>query len=456
MTVSCTGDRTEQARNGDRPNIIFLLTDDQRWDALGYAGNETIRTPEMDRLAREGTFFRNAYVTTSICAVSRACILSGQYARRHGIHNFVKDFSPEQYARIYPVLLRESGYYTGFIGKYGINNREESMPGDRFDYWRGFPGQNRYWHKDDKGNDIHLTRIMGSQALEFLDRAPENTPFCLSVSFKAPHVQDGDPNQFLYDSAYEELYEDVVMPLPETHAGHFWESCPEIFRTNQGVLNESRRRWEIRFSTHELHQHSVKGYYRLIYGVDRVIGEIREKLEEKGLSGNTVFILAGDNGFFLAEHGMAGKWYGYEESIRVPLIVYDPRLPEKYSGLIRDETVLNIDIAPTILEIAGVPLPDKMQGRSLVALCRNEDPGDWRKAFFYEHLFEHPAIPRSEGYVGERYKLLKYLFADTSYFELYDLEKDPFEIDDKTDDPAYAGILQQMKIRLDSIREASR
>ena len=431
-----------------RPNIIFLLTDDHRWDVLGAAGNDIIQTPELDQIAHTGVRFRNAYVTTPICAVSRASIFSGQYERRHGIHDFGTDFAPEALALTYPVLLEEAGYWTGFIGKYGVG---KNMPEEAFDVWYGIPGQPTYETTDEDGAPIHLTRLMGRQAVAFLEHAPENQPFSLSISFKAPHVQDGDPRQFIYDPAYEGLYQDVTVPVPETAAPDYLEQLPPFLRSDS---TEARRRWQIRFATPEMYQRSVKGYYRLITGVDVVVGQIRDALRRLGHDDDTVIIYMGDNGFFLGEHGLAGKWYGYEESIRVPLLIYDPRLPEPLRGQVRDEMALNVDVAPTILSLAEIPVPQQMQGRSLLPLVRGEEV-DWREDFLFEHLFSHTRIPRSDGIVGGRYKYLRYMDQEPVYEQLFDLEEDPHEVTNLAGRPGYASILERMRGRYEELVEAA-
>jgi arylsulfatase A-like enzyme len=296
-----------------QPNIIFLVTDDHRADAMGCAGNPIIQTPNMDALAADGVRFTNAFVTTSICASSRASIFTGQWTRRHGIIDFRTHFSPEALAQTYPMLLSQAGYRIGFIGKYGVGPKKD-LPIDKYDYWKGFPGQGRYEHKDENGNYKHLTQIMGEQAIEFLQGCSEDRPFCLSISFKAPHVQDNDPRQFIYDRAYRNLYSDVTIPTPETANPLYFDALPEFLRTS-----EARRRWSIRFPNPEKFQESVKSYYRLITGVDVVIGEIRDRLKQLNYDDNTVIILTGDNGFYLGEYGLAGKWFPHELSIRVPL-----------------------------------------------------------------------------------------------------------------------------------------
>jgi arylsulfatase A-like enzyme len=427
------------------PNIIFLLTDDQRWDAMGCMGNPDIQTPEMDKLAGEGIKFIHAYVTTPICAISRASILSGQYARKHNIHDFKTHFTKSAYLNTYPMQLKKAGYRIGFIGKYGVG-KEEDFPKDQYDYWACFPGQGYYWHKDSLGNDLHLTRIMGNQALEFLKNTPDNQPFCLSVSFKAPHCQDSDPDQFLFDSSYIDLYRNKIFTTPETSDSSYWNSFPAFFRNS----NEARIRWHIRFDTPEKFQHSLKGYYRLIYGVDVQIGRIRKYLKESGKEKNTIIILMGDNGFYLAEHGMAGKWYVHEESIRVPFIIYDPRVSGDHTGITNTRMVLNIDVAPTILDYAGINPPSTMQGKSVREILYKEDV-QWRKDFLFEHPFKYKTLPRSEGVVTKGWKYVRFIDREPGYEWMYHTGIDPKEKQNLADDEKYADKKDQLKKRFEEL-----
>lgn len=435
---------TVAADSTKHPNIIFLLTDDQRWDTLGCMGNDIIQTPHIDAMASEGVVFDNAFITTSICAPSRATYLSGQYVCHHGINGFQQTFSDEQWAATYPAMLREAGYATGFVGKYGVGGK---MPEDKFTFWRGYPGQGHYEQKDEQGNHKHLTQVHEEAALEFLRDYSGKQPFCLSVSFKAPHCQDGDPRQFIYDPRYAELYKDVTIPPVETNDDQYYERFPEFFRKK----NEARKRWEIRFSEPDLYQEMVRGYYRLITGVDRVVGALRAELETQGVADNTVIVYMADNGFFLGEHGLAGKWYGYDPSIRVPLVVYDPRLPETQRGRRCAEMALNTDIAPTILSLAGITPPEVMQGRDLSPLIEGQQTA-WRDDFYYEHSFEHPAIPKSDGVVGKRFKYLRYYEQTPVYEELFDREEDPQEINNLAVDPNHAELLNRMRERCAALK----
>jgi len=446
--AGCDTELAEPGHAGKRPpNIIFLLTDDQRADTMGCAGNPIIRTPNMDDLANYGVRFNNAFVTTSICASSRASIFTGQWTRRHGITDFQTPFSEAALAQTYPMLLSQAGYRIGFIGKYGVGAKKD-LPIDKYDYWKGFPGQGRYENKDEDGNYKHLTRIMGEQAIEFLNGCSHDRSFCLSVSFKAPHVQDNDPRQFIYDRAYENLYSDVTIPTPETANPLYFDALPEFLRTS-----EARRRWQIRFPNPEMFQESVKSYYRLITGVDVVIGKIRDRLKQLNFDDNTVIMLTGDNGFYLGEYGLAGKWFPHELSIRVPLLVYDPRADTKRRGLVLDQMALNVDIAPTILELAHLEVPQQMQGRSLLPLLKGKKP-KWRTEFFYEHPFVHKTIARSEALRTQRWKYARYI--DYNYEELYDLKNDPTETINLAKDEKYRETLTSLRKRCSDLAKKAK
>ncbi|MBE3070168.1 MAG: sulfatase [Planctomycetes bacterium] len=450
----CEPARRPAAAPDLRPNILFLLTDDQRWDTLGCMGNPLIRTPHVDRLASLGTVFENMFVTTSICMASRASFFTGQYTRCHGVDDFSKPLSPEAFALSYPERLRAAGYRTGFVGKYGVG----PVPEGRFDFIRAFAGQGHYFPESpaararpqDAGElaGPHQNALMADQAIEFLDDGSPGRPFCLSVSFKSPHCQDGDPRQFLSEPDLADLYKDAAIPAPATADPADFDRLPDFVKRSEG-----RRRWPVRFATPEMRQEMVRAYWRLISGVDRAVGRLCDALDARGLASNTVILFAGDNGFFLGEHGLAGKWLAYEESIRVPLVVYDPRLAFAQRGRRVREPALNIDVAPTILDLAGLPVPDAMQGRSLVALARGEAP-PWRTDWFYEHTMLPGIIPPSEAVRDARYKYIRYVAADPPVEELYDLAADPHEARSLAADPSHADRLAALRLRWQTWHDA--
>lgn len=433
----------EERHFAQRPNIILLLTDDQRWDALGAMGNTIIQTPHLDQLATQGILFQNAYTTTSICCVSRASIFTGQYEAFHQIHDFGTDFAPETLSRTYPALLKEAGYQIGFIGKFGVGKHP---PESLFDFWMdteaGGKGQPDYLMEQGDGRLIHDTDTINQSIQSFLDQyGVSSQPFCLSVSFKAPHEQDGFPPTYVIQPKFQDYYNNVIIPEPVTADPRYWDQLPDFFRTD---TNFARARWKGLFGTPERFQENVKNYYRLITGVDEVVGNMIKKLKEKGISQKTIIIFMGDNGMLLGEHGMEGKWYGYEESIRVPFVIYNPLLPDKIRQYKAPQMVLNIDVAPTILGIAGVKAPSGMQGIDINQLLANELPE--RKDFFYQHYFlGGPRIPKVEGVVTQRFKYMNYI--EHNFEELYDIRYDPHETTNLAQNPVYKPELNRLRKR---------
>ncbi len=428
MGLGCAGMPQRMAGSGDkRPNIVFLLTDDQRWDALGCMGNPIIQTPNLDILAAEGTLFMNHFATTPICYASRASIFTGLHTRCHGLEDFATPLSDDLFRITYPAMLRQSGYRTAFIGKWGLGG---DLPVDKFDFFDGFTGQGFYFQKDATGEyahgedgSPHLTAKLGGKALDFIQSSGDG-PFCLSVSFKASHVQDQDPRQYLYDPALDAMYRDDEIPPPPKDAPYYYNRFPAFIRDSEG-----RRRWHMRFATPEAYQRSVKGYYRLISGVDREVGRIMDTLAEKGVDDNTIVIFTSDQGVFNGERGLAGKWLLHEESIRAPLIVRDPRVSSRKKGRRCDAMSLNIDMSPTMLTLAGVSTPNAIQGRDLSPWVHGHNPR-WRQECFFEHHFgvvREPVIPASDGIRTERWKYIRYVDPQPRYAELYDLAENPLE-----------------------------
>jgi arylsulfatase A-like enzyme len=274
-----------QVQAQEKPNIIFILTDDQRWDALGYAGNEVIHTPEMDKLAKEGVYFKNAFVTTPICAASRASILTGMYERTHG-YTFGQGPLKQPYLdHSYPKLMKNSGYHTGFFGKFGVNYDSTVALFDVMDnYDRNgkFKDKRGYFYKTIQEDTVHLTRYTGQQAMDFIEDAPADQPFCLSLSFSAPHAHDPAPDQYYWQDEVDGLYRDIEIGPPLFGDDKYFQAQPQYVREG-----ENRTRWGWRYDTPEKYQHSVKGYYRMLSGIDLEIAKIRKLLVDKGLEKNT-------------------------------------------------------------------------------------------------------------------------------------------------------------------------
>jgi arylsulfatase A-like enzyme len=436
------------AYGASRPNVVLLLVDDQRNDTLGCAGHPIIKTPAIDTLAANGVRFQNAFVTTSICAASRASILTGLYERTHGYTFNRPPLRAAYLSTSYPALVRQAGYRTGFIGKYGIKSqgRQEPM---MFDVFK--PLKQGFLEQPD-GTKRHETQVAGDQAIDFLESNPDGTPFCLSVSFHAAHAVDNNRSpgmgHFPWPKVVDGMYEDVDIPAPRLSAPSIFENLPEFMKTS---LNRQRYFW--RWDTPEKYQANMRAYFRMISGIDHVISRIRDELDRLGLSDNTIIIYMGDNGYYMGDRGFAGKWSHYEQSLRVPLIIYDPRLPQKHRGVVNDRMALNIDIPATLLDLAGVATPEPYQGRSLVPLLQGEDVPGWRTDFLCEHLMNHRDIPKWEGVRGERYVYARYFEQDPVYEFLHDLASDPDQLVNLARDPEQRTILERMKKRCDELKD---
>ena len=446
------------AKLGGKPNVIFLLTDDQRWDTLGCMGNRAIKTPNIDRMAEQGVVFDHSFVTTSICVTSRASILRGQYMRTHGVRNFVQPVDAEWMKETYPAIMRKAGYATGMVGKFGIGadcsvNLKE--PGGVFDYWKPFTGkvtgQGKYFPEGRDGP--HVTDILTEQACTFIEQSVEKgKPFCLSVSYKAPH---GPWNE--YNPRYEHTYDGIEMPVPETFTQEAFDALPESIQRSRAALTSGaaarENRWGLKYNP-DHHQEITKQYYRLISGVDDSVGTIRKKLEALGISGNTIIIYTSDNGHFIHDYGLYGKWLMYEDSLRVPLVVYDPRAPATLRGSHLPEMMLNIDHAPTMLSLCGLPVPESMQGCDYSALLRGGKTS-WRKDFLYEHTYgQYPGdIPKTAGVRTDRWVYMRLFSEPGSPEQLFDLENDPNELNNLSGNPEYANVLGKLRKRCDELRK---
>ncbi len=427
------------------PNILFLYADDWRFDTLGSAGNRTVKTPCLDHLATESVSFVNSYVSTSICGVSRASLLTGQMMSRHGNLSFAAFRTP--WKETLPGLLRDHGYWVGHVGKWHCGK----FPSEHFDFGKAYHG--KHWIKQADGSLVHVTAQNQKDALEFLRSRPTDKPFFLTVAFCAPHAEDENSEQYLPQPSSAPWYAGVNIPIPPTATPEATAKLPVFLQKPQ---NESRRRWSLRFDTPEKYQNMVKNYYRLCSEVDASCGALLAELDRQGLSQSTIVVFTGDNGYFLGEKGLADKWYPYEESIRVPLIIRDPRLPASRKGQSHGGIALNIDLAPTLLAKAGISASRAMQGHNLDPLLRGETPAEWRKEFFYEHpvIKSKAFIPSSKALVSVNDKYI--LWPDFDTEELFDLRSDPREEHNLIADPKLSRVLPGIRKRMQELQDLAK
>ncbi len=434
-------------RADDAPyNIVVLLADDWRFDTLGAAGNPVVKTPHLDKLAHQGIRFTQARVTTSICGVSRSSILTGQWMSRHGNRAFATMDTP--WAESYPGLMRENGYHVGHVGKW----HSGPFPAKEFDFGRSYAG--KHWIEGPDGSEIHVTRKNEDDALDFLTTRPKDKPFMLNLWFFAPHAEDNHPDQFRPQPESMSLYEDIEIPVPPLANEKALNNLPEFLRDPS---NEGRVRYHWRFDTPEKFQRMMKNYYRMCSEVDAVCGRVMQELAKQGLLDNTIVIFTADNGYYHADRGLADKWYPHEESIRVPLVIHDPRLPVAKRGGTHDGFVLNVDIAPTLLTAAGIKLPERMQGRdfSPLYLAPDSEPA-WRSEFFYEHgtITNKNRIPSSEAVVRKDFKY--FWWPEWEHEELFDLTEDPLEQTNLAASADHEDTISEMRAKLETMREEAR
>ena len=440
--------------NARRPNVIFILTDDQRYDALGFL-NPIIDTPNMDRLADEGVHFRNAFVTTALCSPSRASILTGQYMHNHGVVD--NNSSPGDGAVFFPEFLRRGGYSTAFIGKWHMGDRATAStalgsPQPGFDHWVSFAGQGEYYPNTLNGK-VHQLNINGSQvdqkgyitdeltdyALDWLNSRSDDAPFFMYLSHKAVHAN------FSPAERHRTQYSDRVMPVPESQA----DNAANYAGKPLWVRNQ-RNSWHgVDFPYHNAQfdaQAYLLQYFRTLSAVDDSLGRLLDWLEASGQADNTLIMLMGDNGFMFGEHGLIDKRAAYEESMRVPLLARGPGLA---ANLVVDEIVANIDIAPTILEVAGVAREGSFDGRSLYRLARGEAVKGWREELLYEYYWEFnfPSTPTTFALRTDDYKFVQY-HGVWDVEELYDLREDPKEMRNLIHDPNYLPMIADLRARL--------
>jgi len=444
----CAG-RLAAAAPAARPNIVFILMDDLRWDALGSMGHPFVKTPNIDRIAREGALFANYFVTTSLCSPSRASILTGRYAHAHGVTGNGNNNELSHKLVTFPRLLHDSGYETAYVGKWHMGNDDMPRPG--FDRWVSFRGQGVYVNPeinvDGKSGQVN-GYILNQHTLDFVKRARQK-PFALYLAHKAVH------GPFTSAERHQDWYANDPIPR-RPNCDDTLEGKPALTREvpaeaakKQAAKKQAAKKQQAVSSGEQL----IRNQLRALMAVEDGVGMIFKALEETGQLDNTMLVFTSDNGYFWGEHKLGDKRWSYEESIRDPLLVRYPKLIK--AGTKIEQDALNIDLAPTFLELGGVRPPKQMQGRSLLPLLKG-GVKDWRKSFLIEY-FQEQQFQRTPTWQGVRTPRWKY----THYTELqgmdelYDLQADPYEMKNLIDDPAAARALGQMKDELQRLLKES-
>ena len=428
----------------DRPNIVFFFTDDQTTSTLGCYGNPIIQTPNIDSLARRGTLFENAFVSHSICWVSRTTILTGLVGRSYGTPSNPDQARADAVETLYSDILRKHGYRTGYFGKWHAKMPSGYRREDHFDEFEAI-GRNPFYKKQVDGSLRHETELIVDRGIEFVKSQPKGKPFALNMWFNACHAEDSDRRpgigHFPWPRAMDGRYEDVEISPPRLSDSSIFEALPEFLRT---TINRERYFW--RWNTDQKYQTNIRAYYRMVSGIDAAIGRFMKSLEEAGLADNTIIVYSADNGYHMGNRGLAGKWSHYDEALRVPLIIVDPRVAEAKRGQVTDAAALNLDLPATFLDWAGIDKPKRYQGRSLGVVVADEKPTDWRSETFHEHFAVRNRIPAFEGVRNDRFKYVCY-FDHGDYEFLHDLKNDPDELVNLARNPEYADTLRDMRER---------
>ncbi len=448
----------------EKPNIIFLLTDDQRDKTFSITGHPWVSTPNIDKLIQRGVRFSNAYIAEPTCSPSRVAIFTGMHERVNGV-GFSSSYklTEEQWEQTYPALLQKSGYFTGFIGKFGVEYYTfKGKASEKFDFWRAHDGWARFFPKTVKNckeyydsNEEIITPVMGESMEYFFDTIPDDRPFCLSVSFSVPH---GSQTRSMYPESdkaiammipanenpklkghpfYDELYRDIDIEIPDETATDPYRFIPKR------ILDQSKGRAT---STYKYDYHPVSckehhiRYYQQITGLDKIVGDLLASLKKRGLANNTIIIFGSDHGLLMGEYGMGGKALLYDLTSKIPCFIYDPGLSVPLRGQTVENMVSSLDITTTILDYAGIKPPSNMEGRSLKPLIYGEKT-KWRDEIFLENLFTLRDNPFCEGIREGNWKYIRmydgiigYKEADVDFsgrkpdFEqLFNLLEDPGE-----------------------------
>ncbi|MBL8167205.1 MAG: sulfatase [Acidobacteria bacterium] len=449
--------RQNRARQADaqRPNIVFIMSDDHAAHAISAYGSKLIQTPHIDRLAKEGMKFENCFVTNSICTPSRAAILTGKYAHLNGVPVFNHIDSTQPQLQKY---LQAAGYHTGMVGKWHLGGNDPKRPEEGkpagFDYWNILPGQGAYFdpvmieNGQRKKLSGYTTDVITDLSIEFVKNRPQDKPFFLMYHHKAPH-RNWQPAE-----KYRKQYENYEPPIPATFDDDYKGKSDAARQSTMhidtdlndndtkgkppaGLSGAALKRWKFK--------RYMQDYLACVQSLDDNIGRFLEFLDKSGLAQNTIVIYTSDQGFFLGEHNFYDKRFMYEESLRMPFLI---RWPSRIkSGSVSKGMILNVDFAPLMLDAAGVKVPADMQGRSFLPLLSGQTPAGWRTSMYYRYYHPgHHNVAAHYGIRTHRYKLI--FFNKLNQWELYDLQKDPQEMKNVYQDPAYAKVVEQLKAEL--------
>ena len=456
LTTGGCSDMFRGSSTARKPNIIFIMTDDHASHAMSCYGSKINKTPNLDRIAKEGMRFENCFCTNSICAPSRAVILTGKYSHiNRKIDNSGQAFDGGQ--QTFPKLLQQAGYETAMIGKWHLRSEPTG-----FDYWNVLPGQGAYHNPamiemgERKKYTGYVTDIITDHCIDWLKKRNGDKPFCLMYHHKAPH-RNWQP-----DKKHADMYKSIDFPLPETFDDdystrsdaarqqemtiehHFMVPSDTKVKPPEGLKGRELKKWK--------YQRYMEDYLACVASVDDNVGRLLDYLEEAGLAENTAVFYTSDQGFYLGDHGWYDKRFMYEESLRMPLLARWPGAIK--AGSVRNEMVLNLDFGPTFLDMAGIGIPADMQGKSFAAILKGKRPRGWRKSMYY-HYYEYPgwhAVKRHYGIRTERYKLIHFYY-DIDAWELYDLKEDPNELNNIYENPAYAKVVKQLKAELRKLQK---
>jgi arylsulfatase A-like enzyme len=437
------------------PNIVFIMSDDHAAHAISAYGSRLNKTPNIDRLAKEGMKFENCFVTNSICTPSRAAILTGKYSHLNGVPVFNHIDSSQPMLQKY---LQQAGYHTGIVGKWHLGGNDPKRSDDGkpvgFDYWNILPGQGAYFDPvmiemgERRQHTGYTTDVITDVAIDFLKNRPREKPFFLMYHHKAPH-RNWQP-----DEKHRRQFENVTVPEPSTfnddYKGKSDAARQATMRIDrdlndndlkmkppEGLSGQRLKKWK--------YQRYMRDYLACVQAVDDNVGRFLDWLDKNGLAENTIVIYTSDQGFFLGEHNFFDKRFMYEESLRMPLLI---RWPGRIKpGSVSKEMILNVDFAPTLLDAARVKAPADMQGRSFLPWLEGKTPQRWRAAMYYRYYHPgHHNVAAHYGIRTDRYKLI--YFNKLDQWEMYDLRKDPREMRNVYSAPAYAKIVEGLKKEL--------